>query len=89
MHVCRTCIKSWKWNNFGAWRGQSIHPAGECVAGYVPVQSALDEKKRNEKKRKRKERNYLFTLHSEMFSGPLSRLIHVSSQFLLPFLNLT
>lgn len=50
MHVCRTCIKSWSWNNFGAWRGQSIHPAGECVAGYFPVQSALDEKKKKEKK---------------------------------------
>ena len=52
------------------------------MTGYIPVQSALDEKKK-------KERNYLFTLHSEMFSRLLSRLIHVSSQFLLPFLNLT
>ena len=54
MHVCRTCIKSWSWNNFGAWRGQSIHPAGECVAGYIPVQSALDEKKKEKKKKRKK-----------------------------------
>ena len=52
MHVCRTCIKSWSWNNFGVWRGQSIHPAGECVVGYIPVQSALDEKKKKKKEKK-------------------------------------
>ena len=51
MHVCRTRIKSWRWNNFGAWRGQSIHAAGECVAGYIPVQSALDEKKKKKRKK--------------------------------------
>ena len=62
MHVCWTSIKSWRWNNFGAWRGQSIHPAGECVVGYIPVQSALDEKKK--KKRKKKKRKKLFVYSS-------------------------